>query len=537
MLGSIGLPPDPYDPAVVQGWCCKCYPARICVTLTFPDGCACEGDEGTIYDRTYSAHCELDCENNDYSGAFACGGTGDAADAIDFRLYFLQDNADGYKCWLAFESEALGLTGPDLLKTPLGGVYQDAEEKRLECEAFTFSFELDLSAAFPGCGTGTVSVAPGDYVEVKQCCPENCIYPRMCVTLDDGYTAQTVLACTDGSDYAPQYSAVLDSPFGPGSITVYIQVTNYSDVLDNGATPLLQITAPAEFGDPVGDNPAEAACPQMGASWDFYAGYTITAKGDPRALCADCRCICRELCVIKILDPLEAIQNRILAGVAVWDESYSCPAGLGGWVVELTDEYGNIHREEFTLSCDACTGVTYFIYSRDPDNPREIACPDLGDPNVPAVTGYEFLITDPDTEFTSQVRVSCVACVPCQAQNVQTQCCPSPIPTTLTLEVVDDILDCACLLGLTCTLTWTGDETDFEWTGVMRSTDCPASNDPITWTLRCIDADNWELTGCGGAWTLESSSCDPLELDFVGGGGCPNCNEPATSQFRVRITA
>lgn len=524
-----------YDETKTPGRCCKCWPLRLCVTLTMPEGCACPGDDPTDdADRTIGAYCELDCTEYSYTGSFACRGTGQT---VDFKIYMVETIGAPSECWLAFESECLGYIGPDLLLIPLGGEYQDRDEKRAECDSFSWDFEIDLGECFYGCGAGTVSIAPADTVPVPRCCPTSCPYARACLTLTSDYGEEKLLVCVTEGAYGHYYRALFDDPFSAQQIEVVVHVDD-ADLSDG----MLDLRIEADFlGQLVSEETQSVACPYMVAEWEFYDGWTLSIKGDNHAGCSDCRCVCRCICVTKITDNFLATVPTVFTGVGCWEETYACADGEpGGWDVELTDIEGeqDAQTARFHLECDECTGTTYIVYDGKPNDRREIDCPDIRNPAAPEVP-IEWVVTD-EGEQPYTIRVECVACRPCGVRPPITPCCPDRayLPPVLHLEITSTNAACTCLLGLTAVLIFNGDEFDPKWTGTLTGAGggCPDGTAELTLECSGPGCDSWTLTGCGPMELQAGCSCDPLELAFCGGGGCSLCEDPATSEYCLVIT-
>lgn len=537
---------DPYDSSIVRGRCCKCFPRRICVTLTMPSGCNCAGDDPTDqYDQTLGTILDFDCDQFAYSGSFSCIGDGGS---FAFTLRMIEDWDNNHKCWLAFESEKLGYTGASTLLIPLGGETQDHDLKLDDCELFEFQFDIELNANFGNCGAATISIAPADNIAVPRCCNETCVYTRACITLEDEYGAETLFACLDELDEYGRlgWVATFDDPYSEGTLSVTIYIENYTEVINEGALPLLRIVA-TELGTLVSDEQQTAACPAMSASWDYYEGWTVSIKGDTRSWCTDCKCICRCICVTKYIDSGLATPGKVFTGTACWDDTYGCISGrIGGWDVTLEDVEGldPPTTASFYLSCDECTGVTTLVFEDDPTNPKTIDCPDIVNATTPGSTSVEWQV-DGAEPYT--MRVACLGCSPCRSRTPITPCCSGRrLPAVLYAEVISTNVDCECLMGATATLVWNGDEHDPVWEGVWTlvagSPPCNPLAEGEAVSLQCTggsDCNGWQFEFCGGGpggSPEPGCSCEPVELSFCGGAGCASCENPATSAFCVLIT-
>lgn len=128
-------------------------------------------------------------------------------------------------------------------------------------------------------------------------------------------------------------------------------------------------------------------------------------------------------------------------------------------------------------------------------------------------------------------------------------CCPSCCnltPETMPNLIATITSSCATINGAVITLDQPSD------CSLGRSTGTPVeigAGPCLTERLEiCCDSDLWELitasglaSGCGFnvAWTLESTSCDPIELVFSGeiiellGGTCTCCTEGDTITITI----
>lgn len=528
-----------------RGRCCRCFPRQLCATLTLPEYCEGQGDDTEdVADRTVGVTLYLDEETYSYSGTFQVLGLGN----LSFSLYFLKEiGTTTHACWAAFDCPSLGLTGENIARVPLGGEYQDLEQKIADCEAFEFEFDINLSAAFPTCGgAATVAFAPAPMSRVERCCHNSCVHRRVCLTYDSGYgDAEMARVCieVDGSDSLWQHT------FTDPLTGELVEIKVYLDSFENDQ-PVLRVEAPT-LGEPLEYNPVDADCPTMAASWTFYGGETVTVRGDPRGhLCGNCKCICTDICVTLIEDALLAHPApKAFVGAASYDDAYACEGetegALGEWEVTLVDVEGvEADRSvRLWLQCD-CDGKTR-LYCEGVDEGIEIDCPAIADIANPELKQVAFAVNPGGGAQSYTVYVSCSGCQPCRMRVAAVPCCPDRVgafslPAILHMEVTSTNADCECLLGATGTLIWNGDTIVPEWSGHLSSPGLPGCepyDGSFPFTLRCggNGVGDWELEGCG-TFTNQDGTCDPFSLDFLGGGGCAMCEENATAEFTVTIS-
>lgn len=133
----------------------------------------------------------------------------------------------------------------------------------------------------------------------------------------------------------------------------------------------------------------------------------------------------------------------------------------------------------------------------------------------PGVTEYIFECGSDDSEC-------CPTCVPA----IQTECCETPIPTSLVASLVN-VTNCASIDGIEIPITWDG--VNSWWRGSVT-----ACGGTITVTLNCV-SHSWyldvstEFCGSFSDHVATSVTCSPLHLvfdgfsDSSGSGSNPSC--------------
>ncbi len=265
--------------------------------------------------------------------------------------------------------------------------------------------------------------------------------------------------------------------------------------------------------------------------------YINPAGEGAASICKDCDCVCRCLCIT--LNEPSCDDCTVLAcwngsgWVATFTEATCCP-GLG-----LADQTVTITIE---ADADGCCQWRLAV-SLGTINGSAVAkttCPDAG----PSWT-----VDVPDT-----THVITIACATCDNCGLQRNCCPNPIPETLTATIVDDG-GCECMDGLSTTLVH--DATEDNWIGTITVPRCTGDFE-IDLTLecgaiipsgncRCFSLDTVEADCDSGRLNISPDSgcsCDPLSLTFGVyssdcGGECaesgPGCSDVACT-YKIKIT-
>jgi hypothetical protein len=150
--------------------------------------------------------------------------------------------------------------------------------------------------------------------------------------------------------------------------------------------------------------------------------------------------------------------------------------------------------------------------------------------------------------ITEEVYIECQKCDSCVIpDSISGFCVCDETPYQLT-ATIENTTDCDCGAGATATLYYNFNPEDEFWFGIFPSF-CGRGDLEIT--LRCdggtcggnIECERFELEVCTGITCADADSgtagcCDPFELLFTGiGGGCSDCDDPATADFDIRVTA
>lgn len=257
---------------------------------------------------------------------------------------------------------------------------------------------------------------------------------------------------------------------------------------------------------------------------------------DAARICKDCDCICRCLC-ITLNEPSCDDCTKLACWngsgwVATFTDATCCPGvGLGAQTVTITIE----RKADGCCQWRAVVSLGTITSSVVVDT----TCPDAS----PSWT-----VDVPDT--THIISISCADCDNC---GLQRNCCPNPIPETLTATIVNDS-GCECMDGISGTLVH--DVVDDEWRGTITVPRCTGDFE-IDLTLECGELIPSGNCRCFSLGTVEAScdsgrldvspdsgcSCDPLSLTFgvyssdCGGdcGGPPGCSDTACT-YKIAIT-
>lgn len=513
----------------VRDSCCKCFPKRICVHLDLYE----YGID--LPTKTVSIQSQYTCNNQIYSGTL------NDADitSIDFYIYYTKDSFTG-QCYLAFESSALGYTGAYILLYPMGGTYAENSVKRLECDAFNWEFAIDIGSNAIYRSDAVIRITEDDLTTLPRNCEDEnmCYAPKACITYTDsnGDTQTDSVCVTVDGEYITSFT----DPVTYEVVSVNISLVDWSSYTGTfcGSAPALSLTSSIDASR-TSSKEVVADCPNMEAEWTFYEGVSISIKKDPRYYLeefSDCRCICRCLCVTRIDEPLYATPPpQAYTGTACMEHLLIAECGyrwIRGWHVTLTNVADPYDTQEvyFWLEYNCETESTY-MYTSLSDTPILLECPNLASlPGTSTPTNIEWIIVPGGGAQPYVISVKCVACATCELGGVTTPCCPDrELPATLNIEVTSSLFGCTNLVGETGTLIWNGDSFDPIWTGFLFGTE---------WILTCggVCGTDWCLTGCGTFTMQGGNSCDPFQLEFCGGGGCAQCDDPAMSDFCVTIT-
>jgi hypothetical protein len=255
-------------------------------------------------------------------------------------------------------------------------------------------------------------------------------------------------------------------------------------------------------------------------------------------LCADCRCICRKVCITVLRDGRATTETVELDG-ASWTMS-------SGLAISLVANYPSGCCElELTASGSGMTLLSsppnVAIGSRTAEN----KCPrpegKWSSSEISLETGIESPVL---------ILLSCSDCIGCRVGK-GTTCCNGQVPKVLTAELT--ITHCAsCITSLLVSLVW--DKIIGEWVGTL-----PHKATNVTFCQRDIRV---SLT-CGTPWIVRVSnspcgdytatatleSCDVIDLSFqsqtVSGGNCCEppvivdtmvVNDPDNVTLSVRVT-
>lgn len=512
-------------------FCCSCVPKRACVRIY---------SDADPYTPLAVEQCQLSCEG-EYIGSLTCdGGT-----PIDYTISFLKDlytNA----CEILLASTALGLTGDDRVRQPMGGEYADTTVKRRECRAMAFDFPVSLAGT--GCGgggTGFISISPGDYIgrePVPECGPgsdpDRCICDMACITFTDvdeygEPIEKKTTACSTVNEYDqgewafnfdggprgriivakeepnPQFRLELDIPENPGDVDLPEPIEPVQDTCCHNNT------YPA---------PSPEGC-RMHAAWDSWDGepYSqarIRIAGEPWNTCSDCNCWCRCLCVT--FSTIDGLQSK----EACWDEYESA------WLVDFEDEDVGTVTVRLELVCDGCENPTTKILlstsaSTITTNPQGVVCPDL-------ITGVWSL--DLGGNKSASLRAECKSCEQECLSFIPTGCCYEDISPNLT-ATIEDVAECANLDGATVPLVYA--ESGGAWFGEL-TTDLDGQPCVTRFSMTCTQA-GWQLFTEGGAViaTSTAATCSPFEIEFCPIGavlaGCCDGNRVLASMC-IRVT-
>lgn len=511
--------------------CCNCLPKRICVHVYLYE----EGEVAST--GLVSTQVRLDCNAQSYSGILS---DVTKLESITFSVYFVF-NEYNQQCYIAFDSASLGYTGDTTLLIPMGGPYNDGTVRRQECTDFDWEFPAIVNAAGYYLDDAIIRVVSDDVVPIPRNCEDeaSCYSDQICITYADSYGNETkVRVCVvDGEWTTEFYDEILDA-----TIDVSIEIVNIDPYLGRmcGDAPTLKLTSTLD-ADRITDESVEAGCPDMTAEWLFYGGQRISVARNSRWFLnrfSDCGCICRCICVTILEDAVYATPPpRMMVGSACLQELMIEGCGtqyLHGWtitVVNSEDEYDTMDVSIW-LHYDCVTQTTY-LKTNVSSVLVAIACPDLVSPLTPMENSVNWSVTPPGEAQPYLMSVRCLSCIPCTLNAlVATGCCPyNPTPARLTAEVTSTNEYCTNLLGQTGTLLWNGREFEAEWSGEIFG---------VLFILTCggTCGTPWCLSdGCGPMIQQGEGSCDPFQLVFKGGGGCAACDEPATSEFTITITA
>lgn len=506
--------------AEAPGHCCKCLPQRACVSL-FTDTDCCGTPAWSQYDPVDSVEAAW-CAGagRNYTGNLTCGD-----DVVDFSIVFQKDEYTN-ACSLCLSSTALGYVGDTAICVPMGGEYADPTIKKAECLAMEFSFPVQLY----GC-SGTITIAPADYVE--QTLPRKreplCLFGRVCITVDDGYTETVQYACRENSGWE---ILIGDDPAKRVRVDL-------ESALDD---PVVRLSLTSYLGD--GEEQA-ANCPTMYAKWTMYDGSVIKIIGDTQAKCADCKCHCRCLCVTYI-DDIDTLARVAACRQTEYDGcGTSWTAIVGG------------HELEFMLQCIiGCETIKTVITLAEPygttlvgSGQKTIVCPN-------GITATWTLSLGGGK--TATIEVECKTCgMDCTVDELGTpnDCCPERrIPPMLFATVEGG---CSPLIGNGCALINNGPiQAPLNcWSGSFIAGDSwvppnPGDQCSVTLSLSCgqdsYGNPTWELingsSGCSPGGVLgQMISCSPLEILFVDVGpeGC--CNDKdhdfgVDGKMTIRVT-
>lgn len=495
--------------AFIEGHCCKCVPALVCVSVLTSEDLTNDPDWSpyVAVDSVQAEWCGVTSPvARAYSGTLAVGSI-----EFDFRISFVKNEYN--ECWLAFESEALGYVGEYAVLAEMGGPYGETSVKRAECRAMEFQWDIDIYGV-----PATITIAPADTIKQrKRRIPTVCVYDRICVTVFDGYEETTVYACQD-----PEGTWV--ATFDAGEVILTREAGDDA----------VNVSVVSWFG--YGET-KQASCPQMYARWDFDGGEWIKIIGDTQARCTDCKFHCRCLCV-TFTDSETSVSRDVVCAEAGYDGcDTSWTITLGGY--EMT----------FSLQCTGCDPRVTKMRFEAPygttliSEPLQgIICPDQ------LSASWSFAI-DEDTVGT--VEVECVGCGgTCSLAdlNVVTPCCPdrtTGIPVVL-YATVESVTDCPQLDGQVITLLREGpfSANSYCWTGTLAVS--LFGNTCIQRiTLQCTSSDGetnvWRISqsNCDVATSPTNTativSCDPLELTItISGVGC--CEGGVGASITLRVT-
>lgn len=490
---------------------CRCVPKKVCLFLwTTEEGCACVTE--SEYEPADATQLTFNCDLGGWSGALACNGT-----AIDIEIGFHRD-ATGEPLEIYLQSNCLGYVGDYRLFLPWGGEYDDAETRRTNCENMGIEFDIDLSDSdcIAGCGAARITLELDDLACREFDRPETNAYDC------EDYTVACIEYETYGGTIYREKNVCLESGSWDATLNdVEISIAPSSEPHE--------LTLTISEGEPY-QATLTPECPFMFAEWEMDDGSRVRIWGDQRAGCTDCLCVCENLCVSRYPSGNEGTASRNLLS---WSPIYQ--QWSGGWTIAPV--------------CDPCTGITSFELTDEAGTitfSNDGECPDL------SVAGLGRTIDEIEYVY----YIECKKCQDCVLPStVEDECdasCPDVgLPITLTATVENPNADCLCADGLTATLNYNFHPTDPAWIGSFQS-GCldGVGSGRVAIRLECDSSDcvdemepcrNLKLSiNCGGPpfqCPESGCSCDPLDLLFGGfGGGCTNCDEPATSQFDIRIT-
>jgi hypothetical protein len=511
-------------------------PQRLCARLYVEEGgciCAPVTGAGTAL-GTSSAYLSdgfqlaWDCAARKYTGeGFLCGTT-----TVDISISF--DTTDG-ECSAMLTSTCLNYdTGTGAIDTrltlPMGGTgTYDNDVKKQSCLDFTFLFEIDLSTCDASCETALILIEPEDTecigtpmeseAKTGTGTLENCYYTKACMTFTQHSTG-TGTGNTESEVCITTHTGTGDdtwvATFLGGSVTATVS---------QDATNLDELTLSITSGTP--NTPTQTITDCLNGfdiTWTIDNGDTLRLQGNQRVGCTDCKCLCRCLCVTRV----NTADGSATRTTTCWDTSPG--TGPEGWVGTGIG---------VNVACNYCTETT-------------IVTLDLGTGTLSATPG-----TCPDIDISTSALVSgvnediyieCQKCTPCVLPDTISGfcfCADTPYSLTATIE---NVTDCACADTATATMYYNFNEDSPAWFGVFPSL---CSGADLDVTLECdvgdcdgnSGCDRFRLTTCTNSVCADAAvgtadCCDPFEQLFTGvGAGCSSCDDPATADFDVRVTA
>lgn len=509
------------DTEAVTHLCCACLPKMVCVRL-YSSSCPCttDGETGTgSLEIAKSAHGEYSCSLGGYSVTLSCRGVN-----IDLLFSFLIENG---LCYFYLESTALGYTdagtGSDSrIKFPLNdtGTGSPLGQEAL-CNDLDIEFDVDLSAALPGCGAGIVRIVPDDVVCIAEPETEACFFDGLGIYYrppgaSDLETESSVPCVTTltGSPALYSWSANFS---GGVSITITTPVDGGPDTRD--------FTISYSGPGTVDEETKAGSCEDFLIAWEVSNGSRIRIAGDkrPRNLCM---CACRCLCVTMIpTEPGSALSRRFLMcwneETEQWEEGETGTGTGAGNVIYIDNQCSSNNVLRF-LGVDSAVDFT---------------CPNID---------VEWLGVEFQGE-TVDIYAVCQQCAECVLPDlIEVDCGCLRVPRVLTATIENEF-GCENLDGLSCPITYDFDPTDPRWVGRI---DAPGG--PIIITMKCDNTCDDEDTGTGTNATCtyritedcadldscaEVCECEPFEALFGAiGGGCSFCDDPAISAFKIRVT-
>ena len=273
------------------------------------------------------------------------------------------------------------------------------------------------------------------------------------------------------------------------------------------------------------------------------APYVNPVGVDAARICKDCDCICKCLC-ITLNEPScdDCTKKACWNGsgwVATFTDATCCPGvGLDDQTVTITIERRTDGCCQWRLAVSLGTITTSEVV--------KTVCPTAKNTSGGPVS---WTVDVPDT--THVITLTCAGCDNC---GLQRNCCPNPIPETLTATLLNDS-GCECLDGISTTLVH--DVMEDRWEGTITVPRC-TGDFKIDLTLecnaiipsgncRCFSLDTSEATCDSGRINVSPDSgcsCDPVSMTFGVynsdcGGECegsePGCADVACT-YKITIT-